>query len=59
MGDTKMVLFFPNVSTINAFVSEIVFYGMGTVVTEVNYCSHSIKDYFTDEGVDRRNVWKE
>ena len=58
MGDTKMFLFFSNVSTINAFVSEIVFYGMRTVA-EVNYCSHSIKDYFTDEGVDRRNVWKE
>ena len=27
MGDTKMFLFFPNVSTINAFVSGIVFYG--------------------------------
>ena len=58
MGDTKMFLFFSNVSTINAFVSETVFYGMGTVA-EVNYCSYSIKDYFTDEGVDRRNVWKE
>ena len=45
MGDTKMFLFFSNVSTINAFVSEIVFYGMGTAVDliDVNYCSHSIK----------------
>ena len=28
MGDTKMFLFFPNVSTINAFVSGIVLYGI-------------------------------
>ena len=26
---------------------------------QVNYCSDSVKHYFTDEGVDRRNVWKE
>ena len=25
---------------------------------EVNYCSDPIEDYVTDEGVDRRNVWK-
>ena len=31
MGDTKMFLFFSNVSTINAFISEIVFYGIWTV----------------------------
>ena len=75
MGDTKMFLFFSNVSTINAFVSEIVFYGIWTVVdlcmgvsdvslqrmfpAEVNYCPDSIKYYFADEDVDRRNVWKE
>ena len=32
MGDTKMFLFCSNVSTINAFVSEIVFFGIWTVV---------------------------
>ena len=32
MGDTKMFSFFSNVSTINAFVREIVFYGIWTVV---------------------------
>ena len=25
-------------------------------VAEVNYCSDSMKDYFTDERVDRRNI---
>ena len=48
MGDTKMFLLFSNVSTINAFVSEIVFYGIWTAV-----------DLCNDEGVDRQNVWKE
>ena len=35
MGDTKMFLFFSNVSTINAVVSEIVFYG---ILTGVDLC---------------------
>ena len=28
-------------------------------IAEVNYCSDSIKHYFTDDGVDPRNVWNE
>ena len=54
MGDTKMFLFFSNVSTINAFVSEIVFYGIWTVVEhgQSAYSAPACLPLINKEGVD-------
>ena len=58
MGDTKMFLFFSNISTtVQVDTNETSQRWLTSA--EVNYCPDSLKDYFTDEGVDRRNVWKE
>ena len=62
-GWHKDVLFFSNVSMINAFISEIVFWNLksrGSWPLQRSTTVHIPKrHYFTDEGVDHQNVWNE
>ena len=61
MGDTKMFILFKRFDDerLRQWNSLLGNLDSSWPLQEVNYCPDSLKDYFTDEGVHRRNVWKE